>query len=74
MDEYRYSVTESSADCVSSIPSFPACQNPERSTRQIWIHVPFERVDKATGKSKPLLEVVIEKKSMINLVSRVRCN
>jgi len=34
----------------------------------IWIHVPFERADKATGKAKPHLEVVIEKKSMINLV------
>ncbi|KIP06316.1 hypothetical protein PHLGIDRAFT_107168 [Phlebiopsis gigantea 11061_1 CR5-6] len=34
----------------------------------IWIHVPFERVDKETGKQKPALEVVIEKKSMINLV------
>ncbi|KAJ3519224.1 hypothetical protein NM688_g9332 [Phlebia brevispora] len=34
----------------------------------IWIHVPFDRVDKATGQKKPTLQVVIEKKSMINLV------
>ncbi|KAI0088809.1 UPF0187-domain-containing protein [Irpex rosettiformis] len=34
----------------------------------IWIHVPFERVNKATGEKRPHLEVVIEKKSMINLV------
>ncbi|GJE86689.1 Bestrophin, RFP-TM, chloride channel-domain-containing protein [Phanerochaete sordida] len=34
----------------------------------IWIHVPFDRVDKATGEKKPHLQVVIEKKSMINLV------
>ncbi|EKM56905.1 uncharacterized protein PHACADRAFT_254282 [Phanerochaete carnosa HHB-10118-sp] len=34
----------------------------------IWIHVPFERTDKATGEKKPHLQVVIEKKSMINLV------
>ncbi|GJE93964.1 Bestrophin, RFP-TM, chloride channel-domain-containing protein [Phanerochaete sordida] len=34
----------------------------------IWIHVPFERVDKDTGEKKPYLQVVIEKKSMISLV------
>ncbi|KAI0337625.1 UPF0187-domain-containing protein [Trametopsis cervina] len=34
----------------------------------IWIQVPFERTNKATGQKKPHLEVVIEKKSMINLV------
>ncbi|KAI0776370.1 Bestrophin, RFP-TM, chloride channel-domain-containing protein [Irpex lacteus] len=34
----------------------------------IWIHVPFDRVNKATGEKRPHLEVVIEKKSMINLV------
>ncbi|KAI0684547.1 UPF0187-domain-containing protein [Cytidiella melzeri] len=34
----------------------------------IWIVVPFDRVNKATGEKKPHLEVVIEKKSMINLV------
>ncbi|KAI0691844.1 UPF0187-domain-containing protein [Cytidiella melzeri] len=34
----------------------------------IWIVVPFDRVDKATGEKKSHLEVVIEKKSMINLV------
>ncbi|KIP01661.1 hypothetical protein PHLGIDRAFT_340523 [Phlebiopsis gigantea 11061_1 CR5-6] len=40
-----------------------------RSLSQIiWIHVPFERTDKATGQKKPTLEVVIEKKSMVNLV------
>ncbi len=35
---------------------------------QIWIHVPFERVDKRTGQQKSVLEITIEKKSMINLV------
>ena len=35
---------------------------------QIWIHVPFERIDKKTGQQKSTLEIVIEKKSMINLV------
>ncbi|KAI0795469.1 Bestrophin, RFP-TM, chloride channel-domain-containing protein [Abortiporus biennis] len=33
----------------------------------IWIHVPFDRIDKATGEKKSKLHVVIEKKSMINL-------
>ena len=35
---------------------------------QIWIHVPFERTDKKTGQQKSTLEIVIEKKSMVNLV------
>lgn len=35
---------------------------------QIWIHVPSEREDKVTKEKKPLLESVIEKKSIINLV------
>lgn len=35
---------------------------------QIWIHVPFERIDKKTGQQKSTLEIVIEKKSMVNLV------
>ena len=35
---------------------------------QIWIHVPFERTDKKTGERKSTLEIVIEKKSMVNLV------
>jgi ion channel-forming bestrophin family protein len=30
--------------------------------------VPFERVNKTTGEKRPHLEVVIEKKTMINLV------
>ncbi|KAI0367174.1 UPF0187-domain-containing protein [Pilatotrama ljubarskyi] len=34
----------------------------------IWVHVPFERVDKKTGQQKSILEVSIEKKSMVNLV------
>ncbi|PSR71403.1 hypothetical protein PHLCEN_2v12670 [Hermanssonia centrifuga] len=34
----------------------------------IWIHVPFDRVDKASGMKKATLPIVIEKKSMINLV------
>ncbi|KAI0353376.1 UPF0187-domain-containing protein [Trametes cingulata] len=34
----------------------------------IWVHVPFERVDKKTGQQKSVLEVSIEKKSMVNLV------
>ncbi|KAL1938826.1 hypothetical protein VTO73DRAFT_11206 [Trametes versicolor] len=34
----------------------------------IWVHVPFERVDKKTGAVKSMLEVSIEKKSMVNLV------
>ena len=32
------------------------------------MHVPFERVDKKTGKAKTTLEMTIEKKSMVNLV------
>lgn len=35
---------------------------------KIWIHVPFQQVDKATGEPKPLLKIMIEKRSMINLV------
>ena len=35
---------------------------------QIWIHVPFERTNKKTGQQKSVLEITIEKKSMINLV------
>ncbi|KAI0076497.1 UPF0187-domain-containing protein [Panus rudis PR-1116 ss-1] len=34
----------------------------------IWIHVPFERTDKTTGEKKPMLEVMIEKKTMVNLI------
>ncbi|TFK91914.1 UPF0187-domain-containing protein [Polyporus arcularius HHB13444] len=34
----------------------------------IWVHVPFDRVDKKTGQPKSKLEVIIEKKSMVNLV------
>ncbi|KAI9058064.1 UPF0187-domain-containing protein [Trametes sanguinea] len=34
----------------------------------IWVHVPFERVDKQTKQQKSVLEVTIEKKSMVNLV------
>ena len=30
--------------------------------------MPFERINKTTGEKRPHLEVVIEKKSMINLV------
>lgn len=35
---------------------------------QIWIHVPFDRVDKTTNQKRPMLRVIIEKKSMVNLV------
>ena len=35
---------------------------------KIWVHVPFERTDKKTGKAKTTLEMTIEKKSMENLV------
>ncbi|KAI0646104.1 UPF0187-domain-containing protein [Trametes meyenii] len=34
----------------------------------IWVHVPFERMDKKTGEQKSILEISIEKKSMVNLV------
>jgi len=34
----------------------------------VWIHVPSTREDKVKGGNKPLLETVIEKKSIINLV------
>ncbi|KAI0819472.1 UPF0187-domain-containing protein [Trametes gibbosa] len=34
----------------------------------IWIHVPNERADKKTGLQKSILEISIEKKSMVNLV------
>jgi hypothetical protein len=36
---------------------------------QVWIHVPSTREDKVNGGHKPLLESVIEKKSIINLVN-----
>jgi ion channel-forming bestrophin family protein len=36
---------------------------------QVWIHVPATREDKVNGGHKPLLESVIEKKSIINLVN-----
>jgi predicted membrane chloride channel (bestrophin family) len=34
----------------------------------IWVHVPHERVDKVTKEKVPTIKVVVEKKSMINLV------
>lgn len=34
----------------------------------IWIHVPFERTDKVTGEVRTTLHMMIEKKSMVNLV------
>ncbi|KAI0330090.1 UPF0187-domain-containing protein [Cubamyces sp. BRFM 1775] len=34
----------------------------------IWVHVPFQRIDKATGQQKSVLEISIEKKSMVNIV------
>jgi predicted membrane chloride channel (bestrophin family) len=34
----------------------------------VWIHVPFKRVDSETKETKPILESVIEKKSIINLI------
>ena len=38
---------------------------------QIWFHVPDERPDKTNPElSKPGLHGIVEKKSMINLVSR----
>jgi putative membrane protein len=41
---------------------------------QIWIHVPFNREDKVTKEKKPVLECVIEKKSIINLVHKLHAN
>ena len=35
---------------------------------KIWVHVPFERIDKKTNESIPTLQTIIEKKSMVNLV------
>jgi len=34
----------------------------------IWIHVPFDRTDKTTGEVRSTLHMMIEKKSMVNLV------
>ncbi|TCD62726.1 hypothetical protein EIP91_006524 [Steccherinum ochraceum] len=34
----------------------------------IWIHVPFERVDKKTGQPMSHLKIIIEKKTMVNLI------
>lgn len=71
VDEHCHRLKEFSADCRSSIPSSHPCQTLYRSAFQIWIHVPMDRVNKATNQPKPLLQVVIEKKSMINLVGVV---
>lgn len=71
MDQHCHRLQKSSADCTSSIPSSYPRQTLYRSAFQIWIHVPTERVNKATNQPKPLLQVVIEKKSMINLVGVV---
>ena len=38
---------------------------------QVWIHVSSDREDKVTKQKKPLLESVIEKKSIVNLVNLV---
>ena len=35
---------------------------------QIWVHVPTHRTDKKTGEKISTLHVIIEKKSMVNLV------
>ena len=41
---------------------------------QIWLHVPNERPHKTDPElSKPAVYGIVEKKSMINLVSRVTC-
>jgi hypothetical protein len=37
---------------------------------KIWIHVPSERPNERSTKGSPMLRGVIEKKTMINLVSR----
>ena len=42
---------------------------------QIWLHVPNERPDKTDPAfSKPALYGIVEKKSMINLVSHITCS
>ncbi|KAI0764800.1 Bestrophin, RFP-TM, chloride channel-domain-containing protein [Fomes fomentarius] len=35
----------------------------------IWLHVPFERINKKTGEPMSKLEITIEKKTMVNLVN-----
>ncbi|KII84648.1 hypothetical protein PLICRDRAFT_57611 [Plicaturopsis crispa FD-325 SS-3] len=42
--------------------------NSRNLAQWIWIHVPDERVDKDKQKAQSILESVIEKKSMINLI------
>ena len=71
MDKHSDFVAESGSGRACSIPPFHLYRVRRRRSFQIWIHVPFERTDKATGQKKPTLEVVIEKKSMVNLV-RIR--
>lgn len=42
---------------------------------QIWLHVPNERPHKTDpALSKPAIYGIVEKKSMINLVSRIICS
>ncbi len=40
-----------------------------RRSGQIWLHVPFERINKKTGEPMSTLEITIEKKTMVNLVN-----
>lgn len=48
---------------------------PPTHPSQIWLHVPDERPHKTDpALSKPALYGVVEKKTMINLVSRITCS
>jgi hypothetical protein len=40
---------------------------------KIWLHVPVDRPGKGAAANATALENVIEKKTMINLVSRLTC-
>lgn len=73
MDQHCHRVAESFTDRMSSLPSFPCHRELTPSLYQIWIHVPSDRTDKNTGEKKPILQVVLEKKSMINLVRHRSC-
>lgn len=58
--------------CLVTIADSP---NDSPSCTQIWHHVPNERPHKTDpALSKPALYGVVEKKSMINLVSSISCS
>lgn len=68
MDEYCDHFSQPCGDRASHFLTVLEIDTHAVVCSQIWIHVPFERKDKETGEAKPILRVVLDKKSMINLV------